>query len=113
MNAVFVTRRTWYLNFVVNLVTKYPTASSGKNENAPDDEYNAARVYQEMFLDNKKVPREVCGDAERVALKFLIHWDEVLGTRAVFDKTPPFETTDATVEATDAEGGAMRRWIRD
>ena len=65
-------------------------------------------MYHEIFLESRKVPSAVCGDAERVALKFLIHLDEIKGSREFLDKTPPFKDADATEETMDAEGGGMR-----
>ena len=83
-------------------MTKYPTASSGKKLNAPEEEYMAANVYHETFLVSKKVPSEVCGDAERVLLKFWIH------LREKTEDFPDFATVKATEEAIEAEGGAIR-----
>ena len=65
-------------------------------------------MYHEIFLESRKVPSAVCGDAERVALKFLIHLEEIKVNREFLDKATPFENLDTTEEAMDAEGGDMK-----
>ncbi len=57
-------------------------------------------MYHETFLVSRKVPSEVCGDAERVVLKFFIHLGENKKNRGFFDTDPALETVDVSNEAT-------------